>query len=74
MAAEKTGRAARLIEYDAAYCDTIIRRWQTYTGKHATLASTGERFEDVVQARNALSDIIKPKSEIAADSRMASHG
>jgi DNA modification methylase len=47
IAAEKTGRLARLIEYDPLYCDTIIRRWQACTGKHATLAATGERFEDI---------------------------
>jgi len=51
IAAEKTGRQARLIEYDPLYCDTIIRRWQAYTGKHAKLASTGERFEDVADHR-----------------------
>ena len=45
IAAEKTGRVARLIEYDPLYCDTIIRRWQLYAGKAATLASTGETFE-----------------------------
>lgn len=27
IAAEKSGRAARLIEYDPLYCDTIVRRW-----------------------------------------------
>ena len=26
IAAEKTGRLARLIEFDPAYCDTILRR------------------------------------------------
>ncbi len=41
IAAETCGRAARLIEYDPAYCDTIIRRWQRVTGKRATLAATG---------------------------------
>lgn len=51
IAAEKTGRQARLIEYDPLYCDTIIRRWQAYTGKHAKLASTGERFEDLADRR-----------------------
>ena len=45
IAAEKTGRSARLIEYDPAYCDTIVRRWEAYTGKAATLADTGETFE-----------------------------
>ena len=47
IAAEKVGRNARLLELDPAYCDTIVRRWQTITGKHATLLETAERFEDV---------------------------
>lgn len=37
IAAEKTGRKARLIELDPLYCDVIIRRWQQYTGKEAIL-------------------------------------
>ncbi len=51
IAAEKTGRNARLIEYDPLYCDTIIRRWEHVTGKRATLAVTGEVFEDVADVR-----------------------
>lgn len=47
IAAEKTGRLARLIEYDPLYCDTIVRRWQAYTGKQAVLAATGQTFEDI---------------------------
>ena len=38
IAAEKTGRRARLIEYDPLYCDTIIRRWQRWTGETALRA------------------------------------
>jgi DNA modification methylase len=38
IAAEKAGRSARLIEYDPIYCDTIVRRWQAYSGKDAHLA------------------------------------
>jgi DNA methylase len=53
IAAEKTGRSARLIEYDPLYCDTIIRRWQAFSGKHATLAGSGQRFEDVADERSA---------------------
>lgn len=49
IAAEKTGRAARLIEYDPLYCDTIVRRWETVTGKRATLIATGQAFEDVAE-------------------------
>lgn len=51
IAAEKTGRSARLIEYDPIYCDTIIQRWENYTGKRARLAGTDEVFEDVQDAR-----------------------
>jgi DNA modification methylase len=49
-AAETCGRSARLIEFDPAYCDTIVRRWERLTGKPAILSSTGEAFEDVATA------------------------
>lgn len=54
MAAEKTGRSARLIEYDPLYCDTIVRRWQAYTGKSATLASSKQKFDEIDEARNSI--------------------
>ena len=44
IAAEKTGRVTRLIEFDPLYCDVIIRRFEAYTGKRAKLAATGEAF------------------------------
>ena len=47
----KTGRAARLIEFDPLCCDVIIRRFEAYTGKRAKLAATGEAFEDVAAAQ-----------------------
>lgn len=47
IAAQCTGRIAKLIELDPTYCDTIVRRWQDYTGKEATLQSTGENFDVV---------------------------
>lgn len=51
IAAEKTGRSARLIEYDPIYCDTTVRRWEQLTGKRAALALDGAPFEDVAEAR-----------------------
>ncbi len=54
IAAEKTGRSARLIEYDPAYCDTILRRFERVTGKQAMLLATGETFEDVEQHRGSV--------------------
>lgn len=37
MAAEQTGRRARLIELDPGYCDVAVRRWEEFTGKTAVL-------------------------------------
>jgi len=51
IAAASCGRVARLIEYDPAYCDTIIKRWQNYTGKSACLAGSGQTFENVAHQR-----------------------
>ncbi len=53
IAAEKTGRCARLIEYEPGYCDVIVGRWQRMTGKRAVLAASGEAFEEVSEARGA---------------------
>ena len=54
IAAEKTGRLARLIEFDPAYCDTILRRYERVTGKQATWAASGMSFEEIAQERAAL--------------------
>jgi DNA modification methylase len=46
IAAEKSGRLARLIELDPKYVDVIVRRWQDWTGKQATRESDGLAFDD----------------------------
>ncbi len=45
IAAEKSGRLARLIELDPKYVDVIVRRWQDWTGKQATRESDGVAFD-----------------------------
>lgn len=47
IACEKTGRHARLMELDPKYVDVIVRRWQDFTGKQATLEATGATFAEV---------------------------
>jgi DNA modification methylase len=51
IAAEKTGRKARLLELDPTYCDVICRRFEAYTGMPATLADTGRTFTEVADLR-----------------------
>jgi len=46
IAAERSGRRAHLIEIDPIYCDPIVRRWQTFSGKVAPLAEAMENFGD----------------------------
>jgi DNA modification methylase len=51
IACERRGRKARLIELDPRYSDVIVRRWQNYTGKKATLDGDGRTFEQLAQER-----------------------
>ena len=55
IAAQKTGRRARLVEVDPGYCDVTIRRWTRLTGQQAILEATGEDFEAVQGARSVSS-------------------
>jgi len=48
---ERRGRKARLIEIDPKYADCIVRRYQEYTGKLATLEGDGRTFDEIAQER-----------------------
>ena len=55
IAAEKLGCSAFLMELDPKYCDVIVRRWQDFTGKQATLESNGKTYNELLndnQAKN----------------------
>jgi hypothetical protein len=44
---------ARLIELDPKYVDTIILRWQDFSGGTATLNSHDGSFEQIAASRGA---------------------
>jgi len=53
IAAEKTGRCARLIELDPLYIDVIIRRWETLTGHKAVHSTSGKTFAQLTDERRS---------------------
>jgi DNA modification methylase len=48
---ERRGRKARLMEIDPKYADCIVRRYQEYTGKRATLDGSGRTFDEIQAER-----------------------
>jgi len=51
LAAEHTGRQARLIELEPRFCDATVRAWQERTGREAILDATGQTWADVAAIR-----------------------
>ncbi|MAQ82237.1 MAG: DNA methylase [Maritimibacter sp.] len=51
IAGEMEGRHVYGMELDPKYCDVIVRRWQAFTGKVATLEASGAAFEGVEAER-----------------------
>jgi DNA modification methylase len=47
VAAELTERACLVLELDPRYADVIVMRWQTLTGKTATLEGDGRTFPEI---------------------------
>lgn len=52
MAAERTGRVCHGLEIDPLYVDTLLRRWQAFTGQQAVHLGTGQTFAEVLAERN----------------------
>jgi DNA modification methylase len=50
-AAEMTGRVCLGIEIDPQYVDVTVTRWQTLTGRKATLLGDGRSFAEVARRR-----------------------
>lgn len=53
IAAEKTGRVARCIEFDPHYCDVIIQRWQKLTGGQAINFNTMQSFDETANMKES---------------------
>ncbi|MFA9216436.1 MAG: site-specific DNA-methyltransferase, partial [Sphingomonadaceae bacterium] len=51
IACEKVGKRSRLMELEPKYCDVIVKRWQDFTGKRATLEADGRTFDDLSAER-----------------------
>ena len=58
IAAERTGRRCYGLEIDPRYVDTIVRRWQTYTGESARHLSTKRTFKQIESERE-VSDVAR---------------
>lgn len=65
LAAEHTGRRARLIEIEPKYCDRTIERWQKKTDKEAVLAATGQTWSEVARDRGI--DLDGLSSDVSED-------
>ena len=51
LAAEKIGRVCYGLEYEPAYVDVGVQRWQAYTKSDAVLAGDGRTFDEVKAER-----------------------
>lgn len=51
IAAEIEQRQCLGMELNPLYVDTIVKRWQNFTGKTAILEGTGQTFEEVARGR-----------------------
>jgi DNA modification methylase len=54
IAAEQQGRRAFLMELDGPYCDVIVQRFQSFTGRDAVLDGDGRTFDEVAAERRGL--------------------
>jgi DNA modification methylase len=53
IAAEATGRLCYGLEISPNYCDVIVKRWQTFTGKTAC-NEDGETFDSITRSRGVV--------------------
>jgi DNA modification methylase len=47
IACEKRNKKCFMMEFEPLYCDTIIQRWQNFTGKEAIHEQSGKRYNEL---------------------------
>lgn len=52
ISCEMLGRQSRLMEMDPRFVDVIVKRWQDFTGKQATLEGDGRTFAEIEAERS----------------------
>jgi DNA modification methylase len=57
LAAERTGRVARLVEMEPKFVDVTLERWLDVTGIEPVLAATGETYTHVKRMRRFEADL-----------------
>ncbi len=62
IAAERTGRVARLVELDPIYCDVICRRYAALAGVEPVLEATGETFAAAAETRATEAKVPAPEA------------
>jgi DNA modification methylase len=60
MAAERIGRLCFGLEYEPAYVDVTVRRWQAYTKADAILEGDGRTFDEIATERLATREALSP--------------
>jgi DNA modification methylase len=60
LAAQRSGRIARMIEIDPQYVDLTIARWERMSGEPAVHADSGQTFSQIMAERTAVDDLAVP--------------
>lgn len=63
IAAQTIGRRCFGVELNPAYVDVAVQRWQKLTGEDAILERTGETFDAMRAAKDAVLDASEPEPE-----------
>lgn len=69
LAAEKVGRIGFGIEYEPAYVDVAVNRWQRWTKLEATLDGDGRTYANIAKIRLDKSEEHRSRAKISETAR-----